>query len=170
MAWPERKPQKVAKICKPILPNHTYESSTVAAGRYICKCHWKWPNIQKSVHSDGFWEYPSSIAAVCGRHKARLYARCLQSKRPLLCHPGSAQPPSIYAKKDVKLTLSRPFQSGAGNSIAWLENEKWQKVKVPILFKTGLFHQHENIIPPSSGMVWSVRIPPKRLVVRRRFL
>ena len=54
---------------------------------------------------------------------AQSLALCLQSKRPLLCHPGSAQLASIYAKKDVKLTLSRPFQSLVGNSIAWIENQ-----------------------------------------------
>ena len=42
---------------------------------------------------------------------AQSLALCLQSKRPLLCHPGSAQLASIYAKKDVKLSLFQPFPS-----------------------------------------------------------
>ena len=34
---------------------------------------------------------------------AQSLALCLQSKRPLLCHPGSAQLASIYAKKRRKI-------------------------------------------------------------------
>ena len=142
----------------PILAVCGYQKHTMVL-LDICKCKQKCQNIQKSIYCDGFWEYPSSIVAVCGQHKAWLYASCFQSKRPLLCHPGSAHCPThinLCKKKDVKLTLSRPFQCVSENSVGWLQNAGcWEPhffFKVPF-WTLCLFHHHERIIPTENDAI-----------------
>ena len=75
--------------------------------------------------------------------------------------PWICPAPINLCKKDVKLTLSQPFQSVAENSIAWLGN--WQKVKVPFLFKVD-FTSTKDSPPIGNGL--TCKNPPKRLVVR----
>ena len=157
VGWAEWKSQKVHHLL-----DHMNPQLRLLVDNGKCPNE-RWGNIQKSINSDGFREYPSSMAAVCGRHKAGLYARCLQSKRPLLCHPGSAQLASIYAKKDVKLSLFQPFPSEGcitWNSIAWFRNLPFLFDKIARFVRKLLIFQTLQL-----GIFFSVQESPQTTVL-----